>query len=274
MELGIFSRTYGCGDLEETFRRMTAHGIRHTQFNFSNAGLPTLPESVPQEKLEEIQGQTAHWGIVLDALSGTFNMIDPDEDARERGCRQFRIQCEAARQLQIPIVTLCTGSKHPHSKWTWHEDNRKAASWDDLLRSTERVLQAAEDNGVILGVEPEASNIVDSPAAARRYLDTVGSRRLKIIMDGANLFRPEQVSRMDQVLEEAFGLLGGDIVLAHAKDLSYDGSVAFVAAGEGVLDFRRYIDLLRQAGYDGPLEMHGLSEEQVPKSRDFLEAML
>ena len=50
-EIGIFSRTYEIGDLEETYRRMTANGITHTQFNLSNAGLPSLPEHVAETKL-------------------------------------------------------------------------------------------------------------------------------------------------------------------------------------------------------------------------------
>ena len=74
-EIGIFSRTYEIGDLEETYRRMTANGITHTQFNLSNAGLPSLPEHVAETKLEEIRTLTAKYNIHLDALSGTFNMM-------------------------------------------------------------------------------------------------------------------------------------------------------------------------------------------------------
>lgn len=253
---------------------MAEQSIRHTQFNFSSAGLPSLPETVTPEALESIRTLADRFQITLDALSGTFNMIDPDEDARERGCRQFQTQCAAARQLGIPIVSLCTGSKNPKSKWVWHDDNNSPAAWDDLLHSTERVLRAAEDNSVILGVETEASNIINSPARARRYLDTFVSPHLKIIMDGANLFRPEQVPHQAQVLDEAFSALGNDIVLAHAKDFSFDRELSFVAAGTGSLDFSRYLALLKQSGYRGALEMHGLSEDQIPASRAFLEGLL
>ena len=63
---------------------MTGHGIRHTQLNLSNAGLPTLPEVVSDEDLERIRRLTKAHGVHLDALSGTFNMIDPDEEARRK----------------------------------------------------------------------------------------------------------------------------------------------------------------------------------------------
>ena len=274
MELGVFSRTYEVGDLNETYRRMTAHGLHHTQFNLSNVGLPSLPETVEDTTLEQIRTLSRQYGVTLDALSGTFNMIDPDEQARARGCRQFATQCRVARELGIPVVSLCTGSKNRESKWKWHDDNLSDHAWTDLMRSTEAVLRAAEDNHIVLGVETEASNIINTPQRARRYLDSVGSPNLKIIMDGANLFHPEQVGDMTAVLTEAFDLLGSDIVLAHAKDFTADGSLKFVAAGQGQLDFPLYLSLLKQTGYSGALEMHGLSEEQVPVSRKFLEGMV
>lgn len=274
MKLGIFSRTYGVSDLEETYKRMTAHGIYHTQFNLSGAGLETLPDNIDENRLKDILDMTKRYHITIDALSGTFNMIDPDKDARDRGCAQFEIQCRIAKMLHIPIVTLCTGSKHPLSKWKWHDDNKKQSSWNELLQTTDRILTYAEEQDVILGVEPEVSNVVNTPQKARDYLDQAGSTRLKIIMDGANLFLPDQVTSMHQVLEEAFELLGKDIILAHAKDFSLGDEIEFVAAGKGILDFPYYVELLKKYNYRGSLIMHGLSEEQVPDSSRFLRGII
>lgn len=273
-ELGIFSRTYENANLEETFQRMTAHGIYHTQFNLSNAGLPTLPEAVSEETLQRIRKTAAAYQVKLDALSGTFNMIDPDEEKRKAGIRQFEEQCRIAKALDIPVVTLCTGSKHPSDKWAWHEENLKETSWADLMRTTEQILNAAEAYDVILGVETETNNIVNTPERARKYLDESGSDRLKIIMDGANLFLPDQVSDMKNVLDEAFELLGKDIVLAHAKDFACDGVISIVAVGAGVMDFPYYEELLEKYGYHGPLIMHGMSETQIPESCRFLKGVL
>lgn len=274
MEIGVFSRTYETGDLKETFRRMTEQGIYHTQFNLCNAGLPTLPEEIREEDLERIQKTTEEFGVTIDAVTGTFNMIDPDEEARKKSCKQFAVQCRIARELNIPVVSLCTGSKNPKNKWKWHDDNLKESSWDDLMRSTESILKYAEDNHVYLGVETETSNIINTPARARKYMDEAGSPWIKIIMDGANLFCPRQVPDMKKVLSEAFELLGNDIILAHAKDFSFDGEISFAAAGQGILDFQYYVRLLKKAGYDRALIMHGLSGQQVPESRRFLEGIL
>lgn len=273
MKIGIFSRTYETGDLQETCRRMTADGIFHSQFNFQNAGLTPLPEAFPAGIFEEIRTVHDAAGISLDALTGTFNMIAPGLREREAGICQFELQCAAAEALGIPLVTLCTGSRSPRGKWTWDDSNLADSAWADLLRTTEQILKSAERHQVILGVETEASNIVNTPKRARKYLDQMASPNLKIVMDGANLFRPEQVPHMREVLDEAFDLLGKDIVSAHAKDFSFDGSLKFVAAGQGMLDFPYYLAKLKEVGYDGTLIMHGLSEAQVPASKQFLEEL-
>lgn len=274
MDAGIFSKSYEVSGAEETFDRMTSQGIYHTQFNLLNAGLPTLPEQIDEEALEKVRKAAKKYHVTLDALSGTFNMIDPDEEERKKGCRQFALQCRIAKILGIPIVSLCTGSKNPESKWKWHEDNLTEKAWSDLMRSTEEILCYAEAENVVLGIETETANIINTPERARKYLDAVGSDHLKIIMDGANLFRKERAADMRHVLDEAFALLGKDIVLAHAKDFFLRETICFTAPGEGILDFAYYTELLKKAGYEKALIMHGLSEEQAPASLKYLEKYL
>ena len=66
MNIGIFSRTFETADLEETYKRMIEHDIYHAQFNLSNAGMPTLPEYLDEEKIEEIKNITDGYNIKLE----------------------------------------------------------------------------------------------------------------------------------------------------------------------------------------------------------------
>ena len=79
---------------------------------------------------------------------------------------------------------------------------------------------------------------------------------------------------MREVLDEAFELLQGDIVIAHAKDLSTDGDAGHEAAGFGVLDYDYYFAHLANSGFEGPLITHGLTESQVPACVSFLRDRL
>ena len=75
---------------------------------------------------------------------------------------------------------------------------------------------------------------------------------------------------MQEILNEAFDLLGNDIRLAHAKDLQKDGDAGHQAAGTGLLNYDHYLALLQQIGFDGSLILHSLVEEQVASSAAFI----
>ena len=96
--------------------------------------------------------------------------------------------------------------------------------------------------------------------------------RLKIVMDAANILQASELRLASAIWQEAFDLLAGDIIIAHAKDLAVDGS--FVAAGKGALDYDLYIRLLRSVKFNGPLILHGLSETEVDASARLLRDKL
>ncbi len=163
------------------------------------------------------------------------------------------------------MVTLCTGSRDPEDMWRRHPDNGTPEAWRDMRASLEPALAAAERHGVTLAFEPEHNNVVDSAAAGRRLLDEVGSPRLKVVIDAANLFSGGDLDRQAEILGEAFDLLGDDLVLAHAKDVRADGTI--VAAGRGDLDYGLYLRLL---GGAVPVVLHGLAEDEVPGAVAFV----
>jgi sugar phosphate isomerase/epimerase len=48
----------------------------------------------------------------------------------------------------------------------------------------------------------------------------------------------------------------------------------FVPAGKGDLDYDLYLKHLVEAGFEGPLVLHGLGEEEVQGCLSFLQARL
>jgi sugar phosphate isomerase/epimerase len=167
-------------------------------------------------------------------------------------------------------IHLCTGTRDPDNMWRRHPDNDSPTAWTDMLASMGEATKIAHDTGVVLALEPEVNNVVNSARKARHLLDEIGSPHLKVTMDAANLFPAGQLPRMKEILDEAFSLLGKDIVLAHAKDLDHDGDAGHLAAGTGKLDYDRYVALLHANGFKGPLLLHGLTEAQVPTCVAFL----
>jgi sugar phosphate isomerase/epimerase len=274
MQLGIMAKTFVRPTLEGVLDAVSHHGFGCAQFNLTCAGLEPMPLRLPPELADTVRRACQARNICLSAVSGTFNMIHPDPAHRRNGLERLRVLAAACSGLGTPLITLCTGTRDAVNMWRRHPDNGTPTAWDDLLASMRTALEIAEDHQVLLGVEPEVSNVVDSAVKARRLLDELGSPRLKIVMDGANLFHVGELSRMQDVLQEAFALLGRDIALAHAKDLSQDGDAGHEAAGTGRLDYDRYLACLAGAGFSGALILHSLTEEQVPASAAFLRNKL
>jgi sugar phosphate isomerase/epimerase len=274
MRLGIFAKTFVRPTLEATLDAVRDHGLDCVQFNMACAGLPSLPYEIKPKLCHHIRNAMAARGITMAAVSGTFNMAHPDPKELLEGLNRLRLLASECGRIGTSVITLCTGSRDLDNMWRRHPDNDKPEVWQDLIAFMRRVARMAEVQKVTLAIEPEVNNVVDSAAKARRLLDEIGSPWLKVVIDAANLFHPGQLRRMRAVLDEAFTLLGRDIVLAHAKDLSRDGEAGHAAPGQGVLDFDHYLALLRAAGYDGPLIIHGLDESQVDASVRFLRSKL
>jgi sugar phosphate isomerase/epimerase len=121
-------------------------------------------------------------------------------------------------------------------------------------------------------MEPEPANVVSDAIAARRLLDTFGCAHLKIILDPANLAHLDAPNGDRERLAEAVDLLAADTILVHAKDRRADGSVC--PAGQGIVEFLPFLRRLRRAGYDGPLVVHGITEDQVPQAVAYLRSTL
>jgi sugar phosphate isomerase/epimerase len=268
MQLGIFAKTFTRPRLEEVFDAVREHGLDCVQFNMACAGLPTLPDDVPPSLVSRIREASMSRGIEIAAVSGTYNMAHPDREERQAGLRRLRTLAAACHGMGTSVVTVCTGTRDPEDMWRWHPENASSQAWLDLLSSMEVAVRIAEEEQITVAFEPERANVVSTAAKGYELLRAMRSPRLKAVMDPANLIVPGDKGQGSQVLDEAFDLLGEYIVIAHAKDRSADDS--FRAAGEGILDYDRYLRLLREVGFEGPLILHSLIEGQVDVSVQFL----
>jgi sugar phosphate isomerase/epimerase len=270
MQIGIMAKTFVRPALEETLGAVAAHGIHCVQFSLTCAGVPDMPDHIAPGLCDRIRKAMNTHKIAMSAVSGTFNMADPDPQKRRRGLQRLRMLASVCNRFGTSVITLCTGTRDPENMWRRHPDNDSPEAWNDLVASMHEALQIAEEHKVTLAFEPEVSNVVDSAAKGRRLLDEMRSPYLKVVMDPANIFHKGELPRMREIIAEAFALLGDDIVLAHAKDLSSDGEAGHEAAGKGLLDYDHYLSLLGKVGFDCPLILHGLSESQVDGCIAFL----
>jgi sugar phosphate isomerase/epimerase len=272
MQLGIFAKTFAGSSASVVLPQVKAAGFMEAQYNMACSGLAAMPDDIPDAVIADLRAAVTASGVTLHAISATYNMIDPDVAAREKGHARLAVIAKAAQSLGIPMVTLCTGTRDAHDQWRHHPDNASTSAWRDLIASMQTAIAIANHYKVDLGIEPERANVVSSAAQAERLIDECQSPRIKIIIDAANLFEAEPLSEQRRIIAHAITLLSPHIAMAHAKDRMPDGT--FVAAGNGVLDYAHLLRTLRHVGFDGPLVTHGLTAAEAPGVAAFLRREL
>ena len=264
MKLGAYSPEISGNSVDEVFRKAAGYGFEEMQYDFSTSHGDTLPRAFYPDELDEIRAASRQYGVAITAVNGTFNMIDPDLLRREDQARCFENIAKACRALDCRLITLCTGSRCRTSGWRWHKDTALPDAGEEMIAMTRRLIDVAKEYDVILGVETEASNVVSTVERTRRYLDEIDDPHLKVIMDCANLFPAGEAYRdnVRPTIQRAFDALGSEIVLAHGKDIREDSRINFCGAGQGIVDFPFYFDLLKKLGYTGGIIVHGLHGER------------
>jgi sugar phosphate isomerase/epimerase len=272
MQLGIFAKTFAGTDPVSVLRAAKSAGYETVQYNMACSGLAAMPDEISEKSISDIRQAATETSTTIAALSATYNMIHPYTDERAKGHRKLAVAAQAAAAANIPMLTLCTGTRNPDDQWAHHPQNNTRGAWRDLLHSMEIAISLAEQNNLFLGIEPELANVVSSARKAKQLIDELKSSRVKIIFDPANLF--ERVNLKDQLrtVSEGLDLLSSHIVMAHAKDRNADGD--FVAAGKGVLDYSHFIRELTKTGFNGPIVTHGLTANEAPAVAMFLRSHL
>ena len=261
MQIGIFAKTFQHESPGECIQAVKAHGMTRAHYNMACSGLPAMPDEIPADAIEAVNNAVARHDVELVGVSGTFNMIHPDATQVTEGLRRLRVLAEAAQAMNIPVITLCTGTRDPIDKWRAHPGNDVPEAWSDLCASMEKALSIAEEFDITLGIEPELANVINSTSKAARFLKEMDSPRLRIIFDPANLFEIASPEEQHRLINEGLDQLADHLIMAHAKDRTPAGT--FCPAGHGVLDYPHYLQSLQSHDFTGPLILHGLEETDV-----------
>jgi sugar phosphate isomerase/epimerase len=269
--IGVMTTEFDTSRFEDAADQIAGHKISCVQLQLGSVvrdvpttdallrGLDVLGDKIDKELAVHSREVLDARGIEVAAVDGTYNMVHPDPVRRARNLEHLVTLINLAQAFGTDVVTLCTGSR-ADIMWQRSDANRSDDAWRDLVDQMRVAAQAAEAAGIRLAFEPEYNNVVDSARQARRLIDEIGSPALKVLMDGANLFHRGDLERMHDHLGEAFALVGGDIALAHAKDLDHDGDAGHRAAGRGRLDYSFYLSELQAYGFDGAVVLHQLGE--------------
>jgi sugar phosphate isomerase/epimerase len=286
-QLGVFAKHVSRETPEELFDALAGFGFDCTQFNAACLGIPTLPDQMDASLWSRAARAARRAGVRVVALSATFNLLDENKFRLTDNFRRLKVLAQGATIFGTDLLTLCSGTRNQQDMWTYHPQNQSPAAWQEMVEGMRRALEIASEHDLNLGIEPEVANVVSSANDGVRLITELESNRIRIVFDPANLYRPPADPRRDgHEITHALTLLGDRIAIAHCKDVAAlpnkrvghqhgEELYTHVAAGTGILDYGHYISELRRLAPKAvPLILHGLSEEQIPRSVAFIRRWL
>lgn len=245
--LGIFARTFVRDGPVAVADAVARTGYRVVHWNFSAIRQPTLAGHLTAASFDEVRAAFDGRGLTLASVSATFNAIHPNPVFRRDQVRLAAGLIGRVPRLGGVVVTICTGTRDTSDMWRAHPDNTTRTAWHDLRETLDVLLDAAAAAGVVVGIEPEAGNVVRDAPTAARLLDELGDAPVGIVLDPANLLTPRTASRQQQIVARALDLLGPRVVGVQLKDVVSQG---YAAAGRGLIDFPT---LFEQLGHLEPV---------------------
>jgi sugar phosphate isomerase/epimerase len=278
MKLGVL------GALPRRFDELTPAAIANVaRMGFLGTGLPggDDPAEVSTPRAEEIGRMFVDAGVDLVEYGryGT-NLVDADNHAREAHVASLRHAFRVARAAGCPAVITGAGSRNPKGAWLPHPENRSPEVRDRLVAALRAASRAAEEAGVLLGLECHTVTPLYDAASTRAIIDEVGSPVLKVHMDPVNWMTFETVYDSGEATRRMFETLGPERILgAHSKGLVVEEKL-IIHMSEGVTgapdDVFDHAALLREAAKMPPdfyVAIEHLSVEEMPGARQHLLAI-
>lgn len=89
--LGIMTRHIDRGSIEEVADTVAAHGLGTVQLSLESSGLEPMPPRIESVDRRRIAMAFRRAGVSIAAVSGTFNVIDPDRELLRANLLRFAV---------------------------------------------------------------------------------------------------------------------------------------------------------------------------------------
>ncbi|MDF3012506.1 MAG: sugar phosphate isomerase/epimerase [Cellvibrio sp.] len=274
---GLRAHDFGTKPADELALSIAASGATCIQLALAKAlpGSHLLPSEFGEAGMFSIREAFASHGLKIAVLGCYIDTVTPDLTEREFSLARFEAHIDAAASLGCRVIGTETGSPIPYM----HKPDGEATAFQVALESLFRLVKAAEERGVCVGVEPVAEfHALSSATHAKIMIEKFNSPALGIIFDPVNLVPSNGIADMTIFLDECFSAFGKHIVAIHAKDYQMiDGAQGLkksgaLPAGAGEMDWEGVFFRLINAGKSHvPILLEEAGPEQAGNAFEYLQ---
>ncbi len=207
------------------------------------------------------------------AVLGCYlNLANPDQAQLAQIQKNYEAHIRFASLLGCGMVGTETGAVNV--EYRYEAANHTEEALNIFIKNLKPIVSYAEKMGVIMAIEPVYKHIMCDIKRTRKVLDAIASPNLRVIFDATNVMSVDNYTRQNEIIEEAFDLLGEEIDVLHIKDFIVSGKDIVsrpVTVGEGELNLAL---LLKLAKTKKPF-IHMLLEDSLPEnaliSKNYIE---
>lgn len=240
MKIGMRGHDFGRMSVEELPTAIESAGFETTQLAMTKA-LKEVESfaDIDERLLKKVYNSFSKSKVDVSVLGCYIEPAHQDKEQRLQFVDIFCRHLAYAKELDIPVVGTET------TRFVKGMDREEA--YQRVKDSVLRMVEAAEKNDVLIGIEPVADHSLCDGEWTRRLLDEVKSKKLKIIMDPINLVLPDTVRKQEEIYRDFLRLLGKDIVALHIKDVAVeDGKKVWRRLGEGIGEFAEVFSFMKK----------------------------
>ncbi len=191
--------------------------------------------------------------IAIHSLGVYTNLIHAEPAERKAALAYFEAMMKVGRDMGVSVFITEAGhyqgpGPEPRVPHNFQED-----VWKQMVATGKELAELAERHQATVLFEPFYRHFLASAKRARLFLQAVDSKRIRALLDPANLLEVND-------LEEMFAQLGPWIDCLHAKDRKYHVDRG-VPAGEGDLDYPKFVTLAAKHTPHAPLVLEYVGPE-------------
>ncbi len=241
--------------IPEMCQKAVAWGYDGIEFRRRRTGVQEEPEAY----LDAIAGAAKKAGLKQVLFGGPGVELMTDDAAKreaevESAVRFYRL---AAERVKLTVCNVMAGSLRnpdkgiPYGEYAKH--GSAVATEDHYRWAAEgfKVLgRLAEELGFRFAFEIHMGYLHDLPAPTKKLLEMIGSPAVGALLDHGNVvYFPGAPA-----LKDAIPLLGKHLFYVHLKNsVGVSGGRFPVGMGEGEINHREYLRLLKANGFSGPV---------------------
>ena len=203
--------------------------------------------------------------IDIPSIGVYTNLIEPDDMEREQNITYFTEMMRVATDMGVPMLAIECGKIVKDG-----QKDLDASLADEayplLLDSTRKLIKPAEEHDVTIVFEPYFHDLLATAKATRDFIEEVDHPRIEVQLDPANLLPHND-------LEEMFNALAPHIKALHAKDRKLHITPG-VPAGEGDVDYARFVALCKERCPDIPLIIEYVNQSNYRQAIEHLRSFL